>query len=294
MLRALFKAMRPKQWAKNVFLFAGLFFDGRVFELASLLAGIKAFLIFCLLSSAIYLINDLSDIERDRLHPTKKFRPLASGELTPRVAQIAAAIILVVSLPSAFALDTLFGIISVLYTTLMTLYTLVLKKIVIIDVMAVAAGYLLRVIAGAAAVHVSRFSPWLYVCTTLLALFIAINKRRHELSLLTENAHNHRSSLQEYSLAFLDNMTSLVTAATLVSYSFYTFSAPNLPQNHSMMLTIPFVMYGIFRYLYLIHSKDLGGAPEDVVLGDRPLLIAALLWALTAGCVIYASSLFSG
>jgi len=286
--------MRPKQWTKNVFVLAGLFFDGKVFDLALLLKGLAAFTIFCLLSSALYLVNDLADMERDHLHPVKKHRPLASGMLPPAIAKIAVLGILAASLPSAFLLGTPFGVISVLYAALMILYTFLLKNVVIIDVMTVAAGFVLRVAAGAVAVEVSRFSAWLYVCTTLLALFIAINKRRHELALLTENAHNHRSSLQEYNLAFLDDMTSLVTAAALVSYSFYTFSAPNLPKDHSMMLTIPFVMYGIFRYLYLIHAKDLGGTPEEIVLGDWPLLVAVLLWALTAGGVIYSSILLGG
>lgn len=291
-MRPLVKTMRPKQWAKNVFVFAGIFFDGKVLEISLLVKSILAFVIFCLISSAIYLINDLADIEKDRLHPTKKNRPLASGALSPRVAQAAAIIILAVSLPAAFALKIEFGLTAMLYALTMVLYSFWLKHIVIIDVMMVAAGFVLRVYGGAAVVQVSRFSPWLYVCTTLLALFIAINKRRHELVLLADGANGHRASLEEYSIPFLDEMTSLVTATALVSYSFYTFSAPNLPRNHAMMLTIPFVMYGIFRYLYLIHSKNLGGTPEDIVLGDRPLLATLFLWGLVAGIAIYAERLF--
>jgi 4-hydroxybenzoate polyprenyltransferase len=284
--------MRPKQWAKNVFVFAGVFFDGKVFEVHRLFSTVIAFVVFCLVSSVVYLINDLADIEKDRQHPTKRERPLASGALKPIVAQVAAVVIFVPSLVVAFLLSYQFGIVVLAYAALMMLYTFVLKNMVIIDVMTVAAGFVLRVYGGAAVVHVTRFSPWLYVCTTLLALFIAINKRRHELVLLAGNANNHRSSLQEYNLAFLDEMTSLVTATALVSYSFYTFSAPNLPGNHLMMLTIPFVIYGIFRYLYLIHTKNLGGTPEDIVLGDRPLLITLGLWALTAGLVLYSPTLF--
>ena len=279
--------MRPKQWAKNVFVFAGIFFDGRIFDLSRLSKSIAAFAIFCLLSSAIYLINDLADIEKDRNHPVKKTRPLASGALAPIVAKIAAVGFLVISIPAAFLLNPTCGVIAVIYASLMILYSFVLKKIVIIDVMTVAAGFVLRVMAGTAAVQVTRFSPWLYVCTTLLALFIAVNKRQHELHLLAENANNHRSSLQDYSIEFLNDMTSLVTATTLAAYSFYTFSAPNLPQDHTMMLTIPFVMYGIFRYLYLVREKNLGGAPEDIALGDKPLRITLLLWGLTAGLVLY-------
>lgn len=292
MFRTLPRAMRPKQWAKNVFVFAGIFFDGRVFELPTLLRSVLAFLIFCLLSSAIYLINDLADLEKDRLHPTKKNRPLASGDLSPIVARVASAVIFFVAIPLGFLLEPAFGFVAVIYVLLMTLYSFALKNIVILDVMIVAAGFVLRVLGGATVVQVTRFSPWLYVCTTLIALFVAINKRRHELLLLAEEADNHRSSLQEYTPAFLDNMTSVVTATALAAYSFYTFSAPNLPSNHSMMLTIPFVMYGIFRYLYLIHAKDLGGAPEDIVLSDKPLIATILLWAFTAGVAIYSSALF--
>jgi len=286
MLRLLLKAMRPKQWAKNVFVFAGLFFDAKAFQLRPLLRSIAAFAIFCLISSAIYLINDLADIEKDRLHPLKRLRPIASGALSPFTAQIAAGVILAAGIPGAFLLDAVFGFTVLLYAALMILYSYVLKKIVIIDVMTVAAGFVLRVFAGSAVVQVARFSPWLYVCTTLLALFIAINKRRDELILLADSANSHRASLDEYNLPLLDDMNSLVTSATLVSYSFYTFSTPNAP-DHSMMLTIPFVVYGIFRYLYLLRIKKLGGAPEEVVLGDRPLLITLLLWGLTAGIVTY-------
>jgi 4-hydroxybenzoate polyprenyltransferase len=284
---ALLRTMRPKQWAKNVFIFAGLFFDGRVLELHRLLSSLAAFALFCLVSSAIYLINDLVDIEKDRLHPTKRNRPLASGALSPKVALVALVIILVLCLPTAFAMSLGFGGTVVLYVSLMILYSFKLKHIVIIDVMTLAAGFVIRVLAGAIIVQVSRFSPWLYVCATLAALFFSIAKRRHELVLLAEGAESHRSSLQDYNLAFLDDMMSLVTTTALVAYSFYTFSAPNLPANHMMMLTIPLVMYGIFRYLYLVRTRNLGGAPEDIVLGDKPLLVAGLLWVLLAGLAIY-------
>lgn len=291
MVRALYRTMRPKQWAKNVFIFAGLFFDGKLLHTPRLLTSIIAFAIFCLVSSAIYLINDLVDIEKDRRHPIKRLRPLPSGELSPTVAKVAAAVILIICLPAAFVLQPPFGITTLLYAAMMILYSFVLKNVVIIDVMTIAAGFVLRVYAGTVVVQVTRFSPWLYVCTTLGALFIAINKRRHELVLLSEDANGHRSALQEYNIAFIDDMTSLVTATALAAYMFYTFSAPNLPANHTMMLTIPFVIYGIFRYLYLIHTKNLGGAPEDIVLGDRGLLIDFALWAITAGLVIYSSVL---
>jgi 4-hydroxybenzoate polyprenyltransferase len=289
----LLRAMRPKQWTKNVFIFAGVFFDGKVLVPQYLLRSIAGLALFCGITSAVYLINDLVDMEKDRLHPIKRHRPLASGALPPIVAQVAAAVLFAVCLPASFLLRPSFGVVAVLYALVMVLYSFVLKNVVIIDVMTVAAGFVLRVFAGTTVVPVSRFSPWLYVCTTLLALFIAINKRRHELLLLAENANGHRSSLQEYTVAFLDNMTSLVTSTTLAAYSFYTFSAPNLPANHTMMLTIPFVIYGLFRYLYLIYTKNLGGAPEEIFIHDRPLLLACLLWGLTAGLVIYGPLLFA-
>lgn len=292
MLPALIKALRPKQWAKNVFVFAGIFFDGRILDPQRLARSVIAFAIFCLLSGAIYLINDLLDIEKDRLHPVKRNRPLASGALSPRVAIIATVLILGVMLPLSFWLDIGFGGTALAYVAIMLLYSTVLKHVVIIDVMTIAAGFVLRVFGGTMAAEVTRFSPWLYVCTTLLALFLAINKRRHELVLLAEDANNHRSALQHYTLPFLDDMNALVTATALASYSFYTFSAPNAPANHSMMLTIPFVMYGIFRYLYLVRVRGLGGAPEDIVLGDAPLVIDILLWGLTAGLAIYLPNIY--
>jgi 4-hydroxybenzoate polyprenyltransferase len=279
--------MRPKQWTKNVFVFAGVFFDGRFLDPTRLLRSTLAFVLFCLVSGAIYLINDLVDVDRDRMHPTKRHRPLASGALSVRVAWVAAFVILAATFTGAFWLNTSFGLVTLFYALVMVLYSFVLKHVVIVDVMTIAAGFVLRVFAGTTVVQVTRFSPWLYVCTTLLALFIALNKRRHELVLLADQAESHRSILQEYTLSFLDDMTALVTATALGAYSFYTFSAPNVPTNHSMMLTIPFVMYGLFRYMYLIHARNMGGAPEDILLGDRPLLIAIILWGLTAGLVIY-------
>ncbi len=287
MLLSLLKSMRPKQWAKNAFVFAGLFFDGKITQPGAVLRSLAAFVIFCLISSAVYLVNDLADIEKDRQHPEKRHRPLASGQLAPRVATGAAIVIFALGVPAALVLNTGFGLVIASYALLMLAYSFWLKDIVIIDVMVIAAGFVLRVLGGSLAVQVTRFSPWLYVCTTLLALFIALNKRRHELVLLAENANNHRAVLDGYSLAFVDTMTSIVASGTIVAYAFYTFSAPNLPANHAMMLTLPFVLYGIFRYLYVVHVRRLGGAPEDVVLGDRPLILSIMLWAITAGLVIY-------
>jgi len=287
MLKSLIKAMRPKQWSKNGLIFAGVFFDGRVFDVARLSRSVAAFVMFCLLSSAIYLANDLIDIDRDRIHPVKRGRPLASGALPKKIGIAAAIVLVVVSMVSAFAISLDCGLVALAYIALNIVYSYKLKHIVIVDVMVVAAFYVIRVMAGTVVAQVTRFSPWLYVCTTLLALFVAINKRRHELVLLNDKAHAHRSILRQYTPAFLDNMTSVVTATALTAYSFYTFSAPNLPENHTMMLTIPFVLYGVFRYLYLIHARNLGGAPEDLFLSDKPLLLDLALFGLTAALVLY-------
>ncbi len=286
-LYALFKTMRPKQWTKNAFVFTALIFDRKLFMPEPLARTFLAFILFCLASSVVYLINDLADMERDRKHPKKRFRPLASGELSPRVAVLAAVLLTVVVVPAAFWLDTALGWILLGYLVLQVAYSFVLKHVVIIDVMTVAAGFVLRVAAGVVVVDVARFSPWLYVCTTLLALFIAINKRRHELVLLAQNANDHRKILDEYNVAFLDEMNSMVTASTVIAYSLYTFSAPGLPPNHMMMLTIPFVIYGLFRYLYLVHVKGEGGAPDELVLRDIPLFLTLVLWALTVILVLY-------
>jgi 4-hydroxybenzoate polyprenyltransferase len=227
------------------------------------------------------------DMEKDRQHPTKQWRPLASGQLQPSAAIVAAVAIPLLSLPLSFALDPLFGLIALGYLLTMIAYSFVLKEIVIVDVLTVAAGFLLRVAAGVAVVQAERFSPWLYICMTLLALFIGIARRRHELILLEGNATEHRAILGEYNLRLLDEMITLVTAATIIAYSFYTFSAPNLPRNHAMMLTIPFVLYGMFRYLYLIHVRHEGGSPEELVFKDRPLLLAVALWGLTVVVIMY-------
>ncbi len=287
MVIPLFKTLRPKQWFKNVFVFAALVFDVKLFDVEPLFRTIAGAVLFCLLSSTVYIVNDLVDIEKDRQHPTKKNRPLASGQLSPRTAGIAALLIAVIGLPLSFWLEPSFGAIALGYVLMMIAYSFWLKNIVIIDVMTIAAGFVLRVIAGVVLVHVERFSPWLYVCTTLLALFLAVGKRRNELFLLKDNANNHRAILDEYTMSFIDEMIAILSAATLIAYSLYTFSAENLPKDHSMMLTLPFVLYGLFRYLYLIHVKNAGGAPEEIVLRDKPLLAAVGLWGFAVVLVLY-------
>jgi 4-hydroxybenzoate polyprenyltransferase len=287
MLGALIKTLRPKQWDKNVFVFAALIFDGKLFQRGPLLRTILGVILFCLLSGTIYIINDLVDIEKDRQHPIKRHRPLASGRLSPQVAILAAVIIPLICLPVAVWLDWGFGLIAAGYVALQIAYSFWLKNIVIIDVMSIAGGFVLRVLAGVALVHVTRFSPWLYVCTTLLALFIAVGKRRHEMFLLQDSANDHRAILAEYSMQLINEMISILSSTTIIAYSLYTFSAPNLPTNHLMMLTIPFVLYGLFRYLYLLHVKNEGGAPEDIVVQDKPIMAAIGLWALAVVLVLY-------
>lgn len=286
-LRALLRAMRPKQWAKNIVVFAPLVFDEKLFVPELLLRTTVAFALFCLMSSTVYLINDLADIEKDRQHPQKRNRPLASGELAPWVAVIAVVAFIAISLPLALWLDGGFTAILFTYLLLNIAYSFYLKNIVVLDVLVIAAGFVLRAAGGVVVVDVERFSPWLYLCLTLGALFLGFGKRRHELLLLQEEAGSHRAILNEYTLPFLDQLISLVTAVLVMAYSLYTFSAPNLPDNHAMMLTIPIVLYALFRYLYLIQVRKEGGAPDELVFRDRPLLLSGVLWVLAVVAVIY-------
>jgi 4-hydroxybenzoate polyprenyltransferase len=236
------------------------------------------------------LLNDLVDIEKDRAHPTKRYRPLAAGTLKPWVAVVAILALLGVTMPIAFAMNRALGLILLGYFILNVAYSFYLKNVVILDAMTVAAGFVLRVAAGAVVVEVERFSPWLYVGITMIALLIALGKRRAELMALAGEAGNHRAILDDYTLPFLDQLIGIVTAATIVSYSFYTFSAENLPDNHLMMLTVPFVLYFLLRYLYLIHVRELGGSPDELLFKDKPLFISAVLWGLFAAGVLYFSN----
>jgi 4-hydroxybenzoate polyprenyltransferase len=278
--------MRPRQWAKNLFIFAGLVFADKLLHPTLLARNVLAVVLFCLLSSTVYLINDLADMEKDRQHPHKRRRPLASGRLQPQIALMAACLFPLISTPVAFVIDWRFGIVAVAYLAIMVAYSLLLKNLVIVDVLVVSAGYVLRVAAGVIVTGVP-FSPWLYVCTILLALFISLSKRRHELLILEGTANEHRTTLNEYTPQLLDEMIAVVTSTTVMAYSLYTFSAPSLPTDHSMMLTIPFVLYGIFRYLYLIHVRNEGGTPEELVFKDKPLLLDIALWGVTTLAVLY-------
>ncbi len=297
MLYNLLKTMRPRQWIKNLLVYIPFVFTLRQYwkpfspEMYVYLGkATAAFLLFCAFSGVIYLVNDIVDIDKDRAHPTKRFRPLASGALTRTQAIGAVIVLLLIAVPLSFLLDFWFGIAAVSYTALMLFYSYVLKNIVIIDVFTLAAGFVLRVVAGALAIHVPP-SAWLYVLTMLVALFVGFSKRRHELVLLEGNASNHRLILKEYTPEVLDEMIAVTTASSVMAYSLYTFSAENLPKQHQMMLTIPFAIYTIFRLLYLVHVKHEGGSPEELVLRDRPLFTAIMAWGIAVVGILY---LFGG
>jgi 4-hydroxybenzoate polyprenyltransferase len=286
MFTALLKTMRPKQWAKNIFVFTALVFDRKLLNLPAFLDTLAGAVLFSLVASAVYIFNDIADSESDQQHPTKKHRPIASGDLPVGLAWAAAIALLVISLPLAYLLSPAFLVILVVYFTLNILYSARLKHIPLIDVLVLASFYLLRVISGTTLIEVKRFSPWLYVVTSLFALFIGLGKRRAELVLQENNGGSVRRVLEGYSINLLDQLINIVSGTTIVAYSLYTFSAPNLPDNHSMMITIPFVVYGIFRYLYLIQCGE-GGAPEEIALTDRPLQAAILLWSVGILLVFY-------
>lgn len=279
---------RPKQWTKNLILFGPLVFAYDLFASGLFIRAVAAFAAFCLVSSSIYVVNDLLDVANDRQHPVKRQRPLAAGLITPSQAIAGAVVLAVAGLALGFATRLEVGMAAAGYVALMLAYSMALKHMVIIDVFAIAAGFILRAVAGALAIHVI-ISPWLYVCTLLLALFLGFSKRYNELRTLQAGAVSHRRSLEEYSPEMLEQLTSILIASTIMAYSLYTFSADSLPANHSMMFTIPFVLYGIFRYQYLVLKKHLGGAPELVLLRDMPLMAAVLLWGITAVLVLYAA-----
>ena len=286
-IAAVFRAMRPRQWTKNLFVFIPLLFDQKLFAVGPLSRSAGGFFLMCLMSGAVYLLNDLIDVEQDRAHPTKRNRPIASGALPVQVARALAIVFPLISLALGFVLDTGFGIILAAYWLNNVAYTFWLKHRVIFDVLSIALGFVLRVAAGVVLVNVERFSPWLYVFTTLLALFLGFSKRRGEIAQLQGEAGNHRAILAEYNLPFLDGMMNVVMSAAIVTYSFYTFSAENLPANHTMMLTIPFVLYGIFHYLYLVHVRGETKPPDELLLKDRPLQITLVLYAIAAALVLY-------
>ena len=281
-------SLRPSQWTKNLIIFAALMFGRRLLDARSVLYAVGAFVVFCALSGVVYLLNDVVDRVADSRHPIKKYRPIASGAVPVRTAIITAAALGTVALAAAFRLRPEFGLLCTSYVALLVLYSGPLKHVVIIDVLTIAIGFVLRAAAGAVVIDVP-ISNWLLFLTILLALFLALSKRRHELVLLADEATSHRRILQEYTPYLLDQMISVVTASTLVAYAFYTVSPETVEKFHSdlLPLTLPFPLYGIFRYLYLVHQKEGGGSPAEMLLNDRPLLVCVALWATAVALIIY-------
>ena len=287
MLKAILKAMRPRQWTKNAVVFAALVFDRQLLFPGPFLRTLAGFIIFCLLSGVVYIINDIADVDADRNHPKKRLRPIASGLLPIPAARVAVIALIIVIFPVSYLLSPGFMLVALLYLLVNLAYSQWIKHIPLLDVFSIAAGFVLRVAAGVMLIQVARFSPWLYVVTTLGSLYIGFGKRRAELALLADGANSHRRVLDGYTIPLLDQFIIIVSSVTIIAYSLYTFSAPNLPENHAMMLTIPFVLYGIFRYLYLIQMTERAGAPEEVLLSDRPLQIDIVLWGLSVLVIFY-------
>ena len=287
---ALFEACRPKQWIKNAFVLAPLIFSQHMSQLEYVYEAGMAFVLFCAYSSAVYLLNDVTDIERDRLHPDKRNRPIASGRLSPRTALIVAAALAVGAASLSYlVLNVRFCQVGLGYLALNVAYSWVLKSIVILDVLAIAAGFVLRVMGGAAAIGTEN-SDWIYLCTVLLSLFLALSKRRHEVALLDENAAGHRSILADYPVPFLDQIIAAVTGATIVCYCLYTLDPRTIERfgdSDGLKYTIPFVLYGLLRYLFLVYRCEKGGNPTELVLTDRPLLLTVVGWVVVAAWVVY-------
>jgi 4-hydroxybenzoate polyprenyltransferase len=287
MLWGVVVSLRPRQWVKNLFVFAGLVFAQRLFT-PSAWTALAAFVIFCGLSGAIYLLNDVADRDKDRLHPTKRERPVASGLLPVPAATVAGGLLVVVGLAAATWLSPPFAVTALAYVALLTLYSVWLKHVVIVDVITVASGFVLRAVAGAVAIGV-EISGWLLICTILIALFLALGKRRHEYLTLEGAAARHRPILAEYSAGLLDQMIAVVTASTVTAYALYTMSPETVAKFHTPLLpaTLPFVLYGIFRYLYLLYRQQLGGNPSELFLNDRALLVNTICWMVAVLLIIY-------
>src|SRR5215203_1591226 len=281
--------IRPRQWTKNGFVLAGVVFAEKAFSATAVAHALLAFVVFCALSGAVYAANDVLDVEEDRKHPLKRLRPVASGEISPRSAIVFATVLAAAGLGLGFAVQIGVGIAGLAYLILQAVYTTMLKHMPILDVMSISAGFVIRAFAGVAAVG-SPISPWLIVCTALLTLFLGFSKRRHELATLGDGATTHRKNLREYSVPLLDEMMNIMISATIIAYVLYTFFEY---ENYYMMASIPFVVYGVFRYMLLVH-RDGGGNPDTLLLADRPLQIALLLWIVVAGAVIYANPLWNG
>jgi 4-hydroxybenzoate polyprenyltransferase len=285
---SLLVACRPEQWTKNLFIFAALLFARRLEDGTAVRLAIETFVIFCALSSAVYLFNDIADREADQKHPVKRFRPVASGEVSPALAGGSGLLLTGGGLTAAWAIAPALGLTALSYLALQVVYSLALKHIVIVDALAIASSFVLRAVAGGVAIAVP-VSNWLLACTTLLALFLALAKRRHELTALAGSATSHRPILDEYNPYLLDQMIAVVTASAVVAYAAYATSPETSAKlgTDRLALTIPFVLYGVFRYLYLVHRKDGGGDPSTLLLTDAPLLACVVLWAVAVAVLLY-------
>lgn len=294
LVTSLVEAMRPRQWSKNVVIFAGVLFSLQVLQPIPLMRSALAFIFFCLVSGCVYILNDVSDYERDLVHPEKRKRPIASGRLPRRFAAIFATVLIIVVAGASIRLSPSFGAIALFYFFMNLGYSFYLKNIVILDVLIIALGFVLRAVAGALVIHV-QISEWLLVCTFFLALFLALCKRRHELRLIEDKAANHRAVLQDYSAHLVDQMIAVATASALMSYALYTISENVEQKFHTdkLIFTIPFVLFAIFRYLYLVHNQNLGGSPEKVFIQDRGMLIDIILWVLTVFIILYLAPILS-
>lgn len=287
MLKAFIQTLRPRQWLKNLVIFAGIVFDGQLGNWPALLRVLLAFILFCLVSGITYTINDLMDVQADRAHPKKQHRPIAAGRLSPKAAIIFAVILSLVVFPAAFLLELRFGIVCLSYFLLMLAYSRWLKNLFIVDVMIISIGFVLRMFGGIAVIQVQHFSPWLYILTSLLALFLGFGKRYSELKMLAAQAGETRKTLRGYNLDLLNQYLVVILGAILITYMLYTFAPISGEHNYTMMFTIPFVIYGIFRYMHILQNKESGAAPEEVLLSDRPLQASILLWAIAVFIILY-------
>ncbi|MBM4241559.1 MAG: decaprenyl-phosphate phosphoribosyltransferase [Euryarchaeota archaeon] len=285
MIKELIISMRPKQWYKNLVIFIGIIFSFNFLNLGMWIYTLSAFAIFCILSGSIYIINDIIDVEKDRKHPQKRKRPVASGKFKKMHALLFAIILIVIAFIGAYLINSMFLVISIIFFLLIIVYSLFLKNIIIVDILVISIGFVIRAIAGALAISVF-VSPWLIICAFLLALFLALGKRRHELVLLEDEAKNHRKILENYSTEMLDQMINITTSVLIMSYSLYTFFSSKM----YIMLTIPIAFYGIFRYLLLVHAKNLGGEPE-MLFKDRGMLFSTILWVVLVVLVLYYSNI---
>ena len=284
----LFLSLRPAQWTKNLILFAGLIFGERLFDPSAVKAAGLGFLVFCVLSGVVYLVNDVRDVDADRQHPTKSRRPIAAGTVSPASALTAALVLVAIGIATAFSLAPAFGVVATAYVALLTIYSTALKHVVILDVLAIAGGFVLRAVGGAVVIGVA-ISHWLLVITLLGALFLALGKRRGEIATLVDGGTGHRPILAHYSLDLLDQLITIVASATLLAYAFYTISPDTVAKfgTDRLLFTLPFPLYGVFRYLYLIHKHDGGANPSETLISDRPILICVALWACAVAVVIY-------